>query len=57
MTDYTMLYLLCGLLAAFIMMLVDILSDDYEITVSRRRVKLRDKAHFAMTQSPKRGHV
>jgi hypothetical protein len=50
MTDYTLLYLLCCLLAAFIMIMLDIMRLDKEQSDKKRAWKLRDKAYFAMSQ-------
>ena len=50
MTDYTLYYLALGLLAAFIMIMLDIMGMDKKNRAQIRAWKLRDKAYFAMSQ-------
>lgn len=48
---YPFFWALCVIVAAFGAVMLDIMIEDFGIVVSKRRMRLRDKAHFAMTQN------
>jgi hypothetical protein len=49
---YPFFWALCVIIGAFGLMMLDIIIDDTKAFFSHRRMKLRDKFHFAMTQNP-----
>lgn len=48
------LYALLVVLGAFILILLSIHNKDFSAKIEKTRVDLRDKLHWAMSQSPKR---
>jgi len=48
---YPVFWALCGITAAFGLMMLDIMITDLKKIIAKRRMKLRDKLHLAMTQS------
>jgi hypothetical protein len=54
---YPFLWALLAVLGAFACVLLDILIIELDVLVAKRRTKLRDKLHFSMSQSPKRGNA
>ena len=54
---YPLFYSLLTLLGAFVGVLLDVLVTDFSLLVAKRRTKLRDKMHFAMSQTVKRAET
>jgi hypothetical protein len=51
---YPLLWAVDGVLAAFALIILDIYYTEIKDFFAKRRMKLRDKLHFAMGQSPRR---
>jgi hypothetical protein len=48
---YPLFWALCVIIAAFGLMMLDIMIEDAKVFFTHRRMKLRDKLHFSMMQN------
>jgi hypothetical protein len=51
---YPFFWAVCGGLATFTVIMLDIHTTEIKAFFTKRRIRLRDKLHFAMTQTVKR---
>lgn len=51
---YPFFWAVCGVLSQFVIFLYFVVRNEFLLIVSHRRTELRDKLHYAMSQSPKR---